>query len=177
MEYENEFSFSTKLLEYFAARKLPYWYKIDPIDDHPPKIKNELLSMLASIPIAQIEEYKTNPQWSKVFKDDIAAGKLGRLKKEIVAKTIENEIILFRNSFLLNPKSGHRVKPYDHFSINDIPIDKDNLVNLSEFTITNKIIERQDYVYDLLPILQGVNSSYWLKSQIVSVRDNFDFRV
>lgn len=57
--------------------------------------------------------------------------------------------------------------PYKHNSINDLKIDKNNLVSLSAFDLKDTAFLRNGYVFTIAPTTSSPNSSHWLTETIV----------
>lgn len=60
--------------------------------------------------------------------------------------------------------------PYTHKSINDLEIDKNNLISLSKLDIKITGLQRNGYVFAITPITASPNSSYWLTETILENR-------
>lgn len=168
--------FSTSLLEYFAVDPdFTYGQEID-FTDLPDKIRRETERFIESISTDTIHEFITDPDWwgnSDLF---IQSGEKERIKEQIAVYLISKSIVVYRNFFLLDKKNPI-MKPYDSDSLENIQVSSEGLIRLQNLEVNNYNIQKNGFVFEIVPVLPDFNSSYWLGKTILNSVSQFNYYV
>ena len=78
---------------------------------------------------------------------------------------IQTQIASDRLSALTD--NAPRPKPYDSKNLINLDIDKNNLVDIGSFNLGSGGFKYNDYIYNLTPVTNGSNSSYWLTQALI----------
>ena len=78
-----------------------------------------------------------------------------------------SKILLEKISELRKNELINGLLPYNHSAINDIKIDKNNLIHLDQFDLSGTAIQRNGYVFEITPVSISPNASYWLAETLI----------
>lgn len=79
------------------------------------------------------------------------------------SSTLYEKIAELRKDIIIND-----FLPYNHESLKDLEVDKNNLIDLSKFDININAFQRNGYVFGIVPITASPNASYWLTETIIN---------
>lgn len=128
-----------------------------------PGVKDSLNAALEAIPAAAIGEVdeKTHVmldlKFSNIDRDE-------RARLHIVSCMIERELYQRRASEIR--RINGRPRPFDHPALQDVAVDSDGLVPLSEFRINGDALCRNGHAFFVLPAVPSFNANYWLLQNI-----------
>jgi hypothetical protein len=150
----------------FASKSLPVLWTIpDALRDTTDSNHSVVSQALEAIADEAVDEFKASENFffcERFFPEDV--DKSARLGLLIVL--IDTEILRRRNGFLRSPRQQGRIAPYDHAALADVVVDENLLVDMSGFDTTGRTLVRNSWVFDVIPTLPSLNSSYWLMSEL-----------
>lgn len=143
----------------------PMWEVFRVLDDKEHPENRNLIKDLHSIDSAVLEEYHANNNIEHLI-----------LKSDNVDQ--QRRAYYYINYLHQNAFSARiekladtcaRPSPYDKRNLIGVEIDKNNLCIINQFNLDNFGIQKDDYVYNLCPILEQTNSSYWVFKAIINL--------
>lgn len=168
---------SDVVLHYFASSNIPVEYSFpDVTKDSTHYIYEEVKDLMASFEVNEVKEHLSG---SLSF---LALG--GRFKdleskaREMLAVSAIDKLISRRRLMaILPPALGERPLPYGHQQIVDVPVDKNWLINISDFKGFNCDFSRGDTVFHILPSLPQLNSMYWASGYLSKLKRTSDVKI
>jgi len=140
----------------------PLWEVFSVLDDNNHAEHEKLKVDLASIEIPLLESFLANNNIDHLIN---TSGDIDQQKRAyFYINYLHQNIYSTRIEKLLD--TTERPSPYNKKNLLEIGIDKHNLCIINQFRLDNFCIQKDDFVYQICPILEQSNSSYWLFRQI-----------
>lgn len=69
--------------------------------------------------------------------------------------------------------------PYNSINLSELKLDSHNLVSIKNFSFIPNGFRYKDYIYHLVPMINGSNSSYWISQTIIKYfhTEKLDFKI
>ena len=150
------------VLNFFAAGSCAPMFSLPDIardSVHP--FHDRLHEQLERVPGQEIERLITDRRF-RFFHNGTRAALSKKAKEWYIIELLGGEIPLMRRRLLTQGFFADRPEPYCHPALADIEITHDFLVPLREFDTGCGGLEREGFVFSMIPVTESVNASYWL---------------
>lgn len=160
-----------KSYKYFSESTIPPIFEVFEVinDKRHPEYKN-LISDFKNFPESDFQNYidKHNIENKLSDSQNQDIGKIAYFMVHILSNAIFEE----RIKELLEEEN--RPAPYQSDNLNQIPLEKNNLVFTKNFDLSNRRLEFNKMVYQITPSIFAENSSYWLSNLILNAAIQLD---
>lgn len=138
--------------------------------DHP--LFSQLDSALNSISVAEVEDYFSDPnrQWRRPNNDRIA-------RLDVLIADVERQLYEQRREALCVTDQTFRAAPYNHPVLQEIELDKDNLVRADSLRWSHTGWISGSFAFHLPPSLDQANSSYWAFQKLRRLDSSADLSI
>jgi hypothetical protein len=166
----------TDLLDLLASRPLDVEFSLREVFSDPSEPLHACaVAAVRGVPDDAIMEVWTDPRLglARPGTSDRGVSEGDRL---IVAAWLAKQEIYHRRCDSLQSQRG-RPAPYEHPTLSDLQPDGDALVPLSAFDLRERRIQREGFVFHLVPPLPQGNSNYWLAEATLATTNPTGVRV
>jgi len=142
------------------------WQVSDFLGQKTNPIKDSLEELMLSIDDESVRAHMSRPEFRFLHDGADEALRAREARKEIISRAIDQRVNQERMQLLRATCPRDRVPPYNHPALLDLPISDDNLVDLNALHSSERLLQRNGFVFELAPTLPAVNSSYWLMQNL-----------
>jgi hypothetical protein len=128
--------------------------------DSSSKIHSSLDSFLEEIPADIVEQTQRDSQFQWFWGSALNADREARIW--IAERFVSQEISRRRIELLREEYAEDRPQPYSIEALNDVRVDDEHMVSLSEFEFDGSRLLRNRYAFTILSTTGSPNSTYWL---------------
>jgi hypothetical protein len=169
-----------KLFQFFASDPLDPLHNVLEVFGDSLNPQHELLvSALHQLDRKYIEKIKGDPHYLHLMNKNNPMGEDIEAGLWYLIKYLHTEIPRRRMQIYLSQKETNRPQPYDHDALEDLELNQEMLVPLSQFEIKGTALSRNGFSFSISPIVEASNSSYWLLNYLSrsEVRDKLWVRL
>lgn len=123
-------------------------------------IDSDLEDFLASLDPDVLEETKRDEDFLFLNQQRRDLDRAARIW--VASRVLRDAIAVYRIRSLCDDSASKRPRPYDVSALEDLEIDRDNLVPLAEFRFNGSAMRRNGHAFQLLSTTPAPNSTYWL---------------
>jgi hypothetical protein len=168
---------SETVIQHFAANNIPVHYSLPDVvanPNHP--FHKEVEALVATFDSREVEESLEGPlrylTWGGRSRDLES-----QVRQNLAILKIDKAISRKRLNAILPPPPGESPLPYQHPQLQNVSVDKNWLVPISNFNSHDCDLAKGDTVFHILPSLPQLNSMYWASIYLNKLKGVSDVKI